>query len=439
MQSDVAVPGLSESGAPVYSSVLVVGGGIAGITVAVEAAEAGCDVFLVEQDTHLGGRVAQLHQYFPKLCPPYCGLEINFQRLRKNRRVRVYTLAEVEQISGTAGNFDVKIRQKPRYVNDRCTACDKCVAACPVDRPNAFNFGMNKTKAIYLPHALAFPMKYAIDDSVCELEQCGKCVDACPYGAIDLAATPTTFALKVGAIVMATGWKPYEAGRIDNLGFGRYADVITNVMMERLAAPNGPTHGRIVRPSDGRPVNTVVFVQCAGQRDENHLGYCSGICCLGSLKQATYVRTQYPDAKVFIFYIDLRAPGTYSVFASKVVADPNVRAVKGKVAKIAAGPHGTLTIEAEDILSAEKLRVDADLVVLATGMEASLTENGGDAVAMDKDRFVIADETAPGIFAAGCARGPVDVATATADATAAALKAIQTIHQSAARRTPASA
>ena len=326
--------GLRESGAAVYSSVLVVGGGIAGITAAVEAAEAGCDVYLVEKDTHLGGRVAQLHQYFPKLCPPYCGLEINFQRLRKTKRVHVYTLAEIAQISGSAGNFDVTVRQKPRYVNDRCTACDKCVAACPVDRPNAFNFGMDTTRAIYRPHAMAFPMKYAIDDSVCTLEQCGKCVDACPYGAIDLRATAATFALKVGAIVMATGWKPYEANKIDNLGFGRYADVITNVMMERLAAPNGPTQGRIVRPSDGKPLNTVVFVQCAGQRDDQHLGYCSGICCLGSLKQATYVRAQYPHAKVFLFYIDLRAPGTLASFATKVVADPNIRAIKGKVAKI---------------------------------------------------------------------------------------------------------
>jgi quinone-modifying oxidoreductase subunit QmoA len=437
MHSDVTTPRVSESGAPVYSSVLVVGGGIAGITAAVEAAEAGCDVFLVERDTYLGGRVAQLHQYFPKLCPPYCGLEINFQRLRKNRRIHVHTLAEIDHISGSAGNFDVTVRQKPRYVNERCTACNKCVEACPVDRPNAFNFGMDTTKAIYLPHALAFPMKYAIDDSACELEQCAKCVDACPYGAIDLTAKPTTFALKVGAIIMATGWNPYEAGKIDNLGFGRYADVITNVMMERLAAPNGPTQGRIVRPSDGQPVSTVVFVQCAGQRDENHLAYCSGICCLGSLKQATYVRTQYPGAKVFIFYIDLRAPGTYSVFANKVIADPNVRAVKGKVAKIEAGPNGTLTIEAEDILSAEKLRVNADLVVLAAGMQASVSDIGGAAVSMDKDRFVVAAESAPGIFAAGCARGPVDVATATADATAAALKAIQTIHQSAARRAPA--
>jgi quinone-modifying oxidoreductase subunit QmoA len=389
-------------------------------------------VFLVERQPSLGGRVAQLNKYFPKLCPPYCGLEINFQRLRKNRRIRIYTDAEVERISGRAGNFDVTVRQHPRFVNDRCTSCNKCVEVCPAERPNAFNFGMDTTKAIYLPHAMAFPMKYVIDGNACAGDTCAKCVDACHYGAIELSMTARTFDLKVGAAIIATGWNPYDASRIDNLGFGRHADVITNVMMERLAAPNGPTGGRIVRPSDGRIANTVVFVQCAGQRDAAHLGYCSGICCLGSLKQATYVRDRNPEAKVFVFYIDLRAPGTYAFFAKKVLSDPHVTAIKGKVARLARDPQtGAIVVEAEDILSATKMKVDADLVVLAAGMEASIADGMfGETVATDEDRFVLPDESSPGIFAAGCARGPVDVATATADATAAALKAIRTVQRS---------
>jgi len=419
----------------VHRSILVVGAGIAGITAAVEAAEAGYDVIIVEKEAYLGGRVTQLNKYFPKLCPPACGLEINFQRIKKNPRIRFFTLAEVEKFSGEPGNFDVTIRQQARYVNDRCTACNACIAVCPVERPDSFNLGIGTTKAIYFSHEMAFPMKYVIDDSACELSACAKCVDVCEYDAIDLDMKAKSFNLKVGAIIMATGWKPYDATRIDNLGFGRYADVITNMMMERLAAPNGPTKGKIVRPSDGKEVNSVAFIQCAGQRDETHLGYCSGICCLGSLKQATYVREKNPNSRAYIFYIDLRTPGTYEFFSKKVLSDENISAMKGKVAKILEDSGSKeLVVEAEDILSTQKFRVKVDLVVLATGMVPNMEEKRPTApMGFDKDHFIVPDESAPGIYAAGCARGPVDVATAAQDATAAALKAIQTI-QSAVQR-----
>lgn len=435
MQSSENDPMAAETSRSVYRSILVVGGGIAGITVAVEAAEAGYEVRLVEKEAYLGGRVAQLHKYFPKLCPPYCGLEINFQRIKNSSLIRFFTLAEVETISGLPGNFDVTIRQRPRMVNDRCTACNACVPVCPSERPDAFNFGMSATKAIYLPHPLAFPMKYAIDESACQKSACAKCVDACEYGAIDLEMKPSSFQLKVGAVVLTTGWKPYEASRIDNLGFGRYADVITNMMLERLAAPNGPTQGKILRPSDGKPVQSVAFVQCAGSRDENHLGYCSSICCLASLKEATYLREQNPHCQVYIFYIDLRTPGAYEFFAQKVQKDPNVIVMKGKVAKIVENPGGgDLVVETEDILSMRKLRIHVDLVVLATGMAPSLERDKPSAsIRYDKDHFVVSQESAPGIYVAGCARGPVDVAASVQDATAAALKAIQAIQNAAQR------
>lgn len=419
----------------IHKSILVIGGGISGITAAVEAAEAGYEVFIIEKEPYLGGRVAQLAKYFPKLCPPNCGLEINFQRIKNNPKIRFFTTSEVESISGQPGDFDVTIRQGPRYVNDRCTACNDCVAVCPEDRPDAFNLGMGTTKAIYIPHPMAFPMKYAIDDSSCKLTLCAKCVDVCKYGAIDLNMQAKTFNLKVGAVVVATGWKPYDATRIDNLGFGRYADVITNMMMERLAAPDGPTKGKVVRPSDGKPVSSVAFIQCAGSRDENHLGYCSSICCMASLKEATYVREQNPDSKVYVFYIDLRTPGTYEFFSRRVQSDTSVSVMKGKVAKITEDPiTKELLVEAEDILSAQKFRVGVDLVVLATGMASSLDGKKPDVpVDFDKDSFALPRETAPGIFAAGCARGPVDVATSVQDATAATLKAIQAIHRAGAR------
>jgi quinone-modifying oxidoreductase subunit QmoA len=421
--------GAAEAAPSVHRSILVVGGGIAGITAAVEAAEAGYEVYIVEKNPYLGGRVAQLHKYFPKLCPPYCGLEINFQRIRKEPRVRFFTLAEVETIEGRPGNYDVRIVRHPRYVNDRCTACNACVAVCPVEQPNGFNFGIGTTKAISLPHEMAFPMKYVIDDKACKLTECAKCVEVCQYNAIDLTMKPSTLTLKVGAVVLATGWKPYDATLIDNLGFGKYPNVITNMMMERLAAPSGPTKGKILRPSDGRPVESAVFVQCAGSRDVNHLGYCSSICCLASLKEATYLREQNPNSKAYIFYIDLRTPGTYEFFSKKVQSDLNVSIMKGKVAKVLEDPETRcLIIEAEDILSSEKTQLRVDLVVLATGMASNLEGSKMAAgVKLDTDFFVVPDASGDGIFAAGCARGPVDVATATQEGTAAAFKAIQAI------------
>jgi quinone-modifying oxidoreductase, subunit QmoA len=413
----------------VHRSILVIGGGIAGVSAALEAAEAGYDVTIIEKNPYLGGRVAQLYKYFPKLCPPYCGLEINFRRIKDNPSIRFYTTAEVERIAGRAGNFEVTVRLNPRYVNDRCTACNACVPVCPVERPNAFNFGLGRTKAIYLAHELAFPMKYAIDASACKLTECARCVEACQYDAIDLTMQPRTVTLRVGAVIIATGWNPYDAGRIDNLGFGRYPDVITNVMVERLAAPNGPTKGRILRPSNGQPVQSAAFIQCAGSRDENHLGYCSGICCLASLKQATYLRDRNPTARAHLFYIDLRTPGTYEFFAQKVLADDHITIMRGKVATITDDPATTqLVVEAEDSLSAEKTRLAVDLVVLATGMVSSLAgRTPPGPVALDKDGFVLAAGTGDGIFAAGCAKGPLDVAASVQDATAAAALAIEAI------------
>ena len=392
---------MTEHSRSVNRSILVVGGGIAGITAAVEAAEVGYEVYIVEKNPYLGGRVAQLYKYFPKLCPPTCGLEINFQRIKKQQGIRVLTLAEIEKISGRPGNFEVRIRLKPRYVNDRCTACNACVEVCPGERTNAFNFGMGRTKAIYLPHEMAFPMKYVIDDSACQLTRCAKCVQACPYNAIDLAMAAKTITLNVGAVIVATGWNPYDRTKLDNLGGGAYANVITNVMMERLAAPGGPTKGKILRPSDGKPVESAAFVQCAGSRDVNHLGYCSGICCLASLKETTYLRQQNPNSKVYLFYIDLRTPGTYEMFSRRVQGDPNVQVMKGKVAKIVEDPATQdLLVEAEDILSAEKIQLRVDLVVLATGMVSSLSQGKPEGpVVLDPDHFVVPDSSTSGIFA----------------------------------------
>lgn len=410
-------------------NVLVIGGGMSGLTAAVEAAEAGYDVFIVEKNPYLGGRVAQLNKYFPKLCPPNCGLEINFKRIKNNAQVTFYTLSEVEKISGQEGNFDVTIKINPRYINNKCTGCNKCAEVCPVERPDEFNFGMDNTKAAYIPHNQAFPFKYVIDDKYCKGPSCGKCVEACRYDAIHLDMKPETINIKVGSVILAAGWNLYDATKVDNLGFGKVQNVITNMMMERLASPNGPTNGKILRPSDGKEVKSIAFVQCAGSRDENHLPYCSYICCMASLKQATYIREQYPDSKVQIFYIDIRTPGRYEQFYWKVRDDENVVLTKGKVGRITEDPETKdVIVEAEDIYSGSKLKARFDMVVLAAGMVPSTKGAKIPAdISYTAEGFVVPSSLKKGIYAIGTLKSPVDVARSVQDATGAAIKSIQSM------------
>lgn len=416
------------------NTILVVGGGISGLTTATEAAEAGYNVVIVEKTPYLGGRVSRLHKYFPKLCPPSCGLEINYRRIKFNPRITYYTLAQIERIEGTAGNFNVSVQLNPRYVNDKCVACNECVAVCPVEVPNDVNAGLDKRKAIYLPFEQSFPFHYAIDASACKKAECGKCAAVCKYDAIDINMKPQVIEVNAGAIVLATGWDPYDASKIENLGFGTSPNIITNVMMERLASLTGPTQGKLLRPSDNKEVKSVAFVQCAGSRDENHLAFCSAVCCMASLKQATYVREQYPDSKAYMFYIDVRTPGTsYERFLNKIKDDKDVSLIKGKVAKVEADPAtGDIIVTAEDILAGGKVKVQVDLCVLATGMVPTVGNvKLPDSVTVNEHGFVVSGKDESGIFAVGCSKNPADVAKSVQDSTAAALKAIQIIRRNA--------
>jgi quinone-modifying oxidoreductase subunit QmoA len=425
--TDAAVDSSNSRGKPI----LVIGGGIAGVTTAIEAAEAGCHAILVEKAAHLGGRVARMHQYFPKLCPPSCGLEINLRRLRENPRVTVLTLAEVEGISGSPGDYEVTVRLSPRFVTEACTLCGKCAEACTAERRDEFNYGLSKTKAAYLPFATAYPARYVIDRAACA-SGCQACKPACLYNAIDLEQSVEKKTFRVAAVVAATGWAPYDATKIENLGFGKYPNVVTNVLMERIAALDGPTGGRILRPSDGKAPQTVAFVQCAGSRDENHLPYCSAVCCAASIKQATYVRTLDPQALATIFYIDVRTLGRLEEFYSTVAADDKVRFVKGKVAKVEEQP-GThdLLVTAEDVLRGKKQTQRFDLVVLATGIVPQ-TDGLPKEFTLDEFRFLIAPEGSEGIYGAGCACRPEEVTATVQHATGAALKALQCVVRSSA-------
>ena len=406
-------------------AVLVVGGGISGLTAALEAAEVGNDVFLIDKNPYFGGRVAQLNQYFPKLCPPTCGLEINFKRVKDNRRVRTYSMTTVKSVTGGPGNYEVQLEIAPRYVNSNCTACGDCAKACTDEIDNEFNFGMNKTTAVYLPHEMAFPRRYVLAKDACSADCLEAIKGACKYDAIDTDMQTETITVNVGSIVWATGWDPYDATKMDNLKFDQSPAIITNMMMERMAAPNGPTAGKILRPGDDKEPESIAFVQCAGSRDENHLEYCSYICCMATFKQMTYVRERYPDAQIYVFYIDLRTPGKYEHFREKLMGDEKAQFIKGKVADILPEDDGGVTVVAEDAVTGTKVKQKVDMCVLATGMQPALGDSGKAlGVNMDPNGFVVND-AAKGQVAAGCAKAASDVYTCGQSSTAAALKAIQ--------------
>ena len=405
---------------PRRGRVLVVGAGITGISAAIEAAEAGCDVLLVEREPSVGGRVAQMYQYFPKLCPPLCGLELNLRRLRGHPHVECWTQTEVIEAAESPGSLRVRLRRRARFVTDECTACGACVDVCPVERPSAFDFGMRTSRAVYRTHGAAWPHRYTIDPDFCLGSTCAKCVSACPYRAIDLTAEDKVLEVAVQAVVWATGWDPYNARRLEELGFGTHPDIVTNMMFERMASPHGPTAGRILR-ADGTPPRSVTFVQCAGSRDDGHLPYCSGVCCLASSKQARYVHSQLPECEVHVFYIDLRAFGRYESFLEGTRQEEKLAFVRGKVARVtAAGDR--LLLDVEDTAQGRKLRHATDLVVLATGMVPSLPL-AGDALVAENHGFR-PRKVAPREFSAGCARQPMDVASCVRDATSAALRAV---------------
>ena len=402
--------------------ILVIGGGIAGMTAAVEAAEYGCEVILVEQEAYLGGRVVKMNQYFPKLCPPTCGLEINIQRIRNNKRVTVHTLAKVAKVSGSRGDFTVTIEQQPRYVKGALTPAHYEAVSSEVD--DGFNYNMSKVKALSMAHDQAYPpLAVAYKDALTDGEKA-----ALADAPIDFDEEAKTFDVNVGAIIVATGWQPYDANNLDLLGYKDNADVITNVEMERLAARRGPSEGKILRPSDGKEPARVAFVQCAGSRDTNHNGYCSAVCCMGSLKQARYVREKLPEAQITIFYIDIRTIGRHESFYYDLLGDDKVSFLKGKVAKVVGG-KSAITLTAEDTLGGGLVEQEFDLVVLATGVVPTKLDVAGLELQKDHYGFVVNPTERNGIYGVGCALRPTEVSRSVKDATAAALHAIQDVRR----------
>ena len=413
-------------------TILVVGGGVSGMTAALEAAECGKQVILVEKNPSVGGRVSQLYKYFPKLCHPTCGQEINQRRIKANPNIRMLTMTEVTSVSGEEGNYSVTLTTQPRYVNENCTACGACGDVVEAEFDDEYNYGLGKRKGAYLPHKMAYPQRYVLDPQIVGTPDATKAAEACKYGAIDLDMQEESNTITVGAIIWATGWKPFDANKIQPYGYDRYANVITSVEFERLADPHGPTGGKILRPSDGKEAKDIAFIQCAGSRDQNYLKHCSRICCMASLKQTTYVRERYgDDGKASVYYIDIRAIDRIDDFFQKVKADENVHFIKSKVANIVEDKStGNPVLRGVDTEGYNRYENPHELVVLAVGMEPSVpTGDFPVTVKVNEHGFIEQDESNGAIFAAGCSADALDVNRAVQSATASALRAIQVVNR----------
>lgn len=406
------------------NAILVVGAGFAGLTSAIEAAELGHDVYVVEKLPWLGGRVAQLNKYFPKLCPPSCGLEIQFQRIRNTPGIKFFTMAEVTGFSGRKGAYKVKVRLNPRHTAPHNVDFSLLASTLDGQTPSQFELGLSKRKALYKAMPFAYPARWVLDPSTLSRQDAARVAG---NRFLNIQEKAKDIELEVGSIIIATGWKPYPMENLVNLGGGKIPNCVSNMQMERLASAFGPTNGVIRRISDSKEPLNVAFVQCAGSRDQNHLNYCSFICCMATFKQCLYLVEQNPKIRITVYYIDLRAPGRYINVLEKVQALPNVRFVKGKVAEIREGRNGNVILTAEDVLTGQKAFAEYDMAVLATGMQPSLAQGSFPLpVPLDEDGFVAGGEEA-GIFSAGCCRMPLDVSRSAQAGTAVALKAVQIV------------
>ena len=435
---------LTPGESPVTKRALVIGGGIAGIQTALDIADAGFPVDIVEKKPTIGGKMAQLDKTFPTLDCAACILTPKMVDVAQNENIRIFSYSEVSEIKGFVGNFDVTIKKNARFVKeDICTGCGACVEKCPMKRvPNEFNLGMDNRSAIYIPFAQAVPKVATIDPNSCNMlknGKCGLCAKVCAAGAIDYTQKDEYINEKYGAIVVATGFNPISMDKFDEFSYNQSKDVITSLEFERLTNAAGPTAGHLERPSDGKSPKTIVFVQCVGSRcdacAEKGKEYCSKICCMYTAKHAMLVRDKYPDTEVYVFYIDVRTPGkNFDEFYRRAVEEYGVKYVKGMVGKVT--PEGDkLKVQASDLIEGKQLHIDADLVVLAAAIEpdksarplatmltASMDTNDFFTEAHPKLRPV--ESPTAGVFLSGACQGPKDIPETVSQAGAAASKVI---------------
>ena len=433
---------LTPGESPVTKRALVIGGGIAGIQTALDIADAGFEVDIVEKTPTIGGRMAQLDKTFPTLDCAACILTPKMVDAAQNEKIDLLTYSEVESVSGFVGNFTVKIRRKARYVDStKCTGCGACTEKCPSRKGlNEFNMGLNTRGAIYIPFAQAIPNVATIDPTQClklKSGKCGLCEKICSAKAIDYTQKDEIIERQYGAIVAATGFKPIDASKYDEYGYSDNPDVVTSLEFERLMNAAGPNKGVLLRPSDKQHPHDIVFIQCVGSRcsDQRGKSYCSKICCMYTAKHAMLVREKYPDTNVHVFYIDVRTPGkNFDEFYRRAVEQYGVEYIKGMVGKV--WKNGDkLMVQGSDLLNGEQLLLETDMVVLATAIEpdpsarsvatmltASMDTNDFFTEAHAKLRPV--ESPTAGVFLSGTCQGPKDVPETVAQASAAAAKVI---------------
>ncbi len=433
---------LTSGESPVTKRALVIGGGIAGIQSALDIAEAGFEVDIVEQSPTIGGNMAKLDKTFPTLDCAACILTPKMVDCAQNEKIDIMTFSEVEAVKGFVGNFKVKIRRKARFVNeDTCTGCGLCTQKCPSKKGlNEFNMGLNTRPAIYIPFAQAIPNVAIIDPEQClkiKNGKCGLCAMQCPTKAIDYTMQDSFVEREYGAIVVATGFKPISLESFNEYGYSTYKDVVTSLEFERIMNAAGPTSGKLVRPSDGKHPRVITFIQCVGSRDTSGCGkpYCSKICCMYTAKHAMLVREKYPDTEVHIFYIDVRTPGkNYDEFFRRAVEQYDVDYIKGMVGKVYADGD-KLMVQGSDLINNEQVIIPSDMVVLAAAIEpnpsvrniatmltASIDTNNFLTEAHAKLKPV--ESPTAGIFLSGVCQGPKDIPETVSQASACAAKVI---------------